>query len=121
VGGAFNGFTSEELTCYLVKMPAQYLELAVSVLSDMVINPSLPEKEVVKERQVILEEIKMYKDQPASYVYELLDELLWPAQPLGEPIIGTVDSVNRVTRRTCVFSSGGIIRRQISWSAPQGH
>jgi predicted Zn-dependent peptidase len=98
-GGALNGFTSEELTCYLVKMPARYLELSLDVLSDMVINPSLPDLEVGKEKQVILEEIKMYKDQPASYVYELLDELLWPRQPLGAPIIGTADSVSRISRK----------------------
>jgi len=99
VGGALNGFTSEELTCYLVKIPCRYLDLALGILSDMVLNPTLPELEVEKEKQVILEEIKMYKDQPQSYVYELLDELLWPAQPLGSPIIGTSESVNRINRQ----------------------
>jgi len=97
VGGSLNGFTSEELTCYLVKIPASYLELALDVLSSMVINPALKPEEVEKEKQVILEEIKMHKDQPASHVYELLDQLLWPRQTLGTPIIGTVDSVNRIS------------------------
>ncbi|MFA5145465.1 MAG: pitrilysin family protein [Candidatus Omnitrophota bacterium] len=99
LGGALNGFTSEELTCYLVKIPASHWELASDVLSDMVINPSLPGSEVEKEKAVILEEIKMYRDQPASYVYELLDELLWPGQPLGAPIIGTAGSVTKLTRQ----------------------
>jgi predicted Zn-dependent peptidase len=98
VGGVLNGFTSEEATCYFVKIPRRYMDLALDVLSDMVIHPALPEKEVEKERQVILEEIKMYKDQPQSYVYELLDGLLWPRQPLGEPIIGSAESVNRIKR-----------------------
>jgi predicted Zn-dependent peptidase len=98
VGGSLNGFTSEELTCYLAKIPARHLELTLDVLSNMVINPALPRPEIKKEKQVILEEIKMYKDQPASYVYELLDELLWPKQPLGAPIIGTVESVSRIER-----------------------
>jgi predicted Zn-dependent peptidase len=98
VGGSLNGFTSEELTCYLVKMPARYLNLALDVLADMVVNPLLPQLEIEKERTVILEEIKMYKDLPQSYVHELLDELLWPDQPLGAPIIGTVESVSKVTR-----------------------
>jgi predicted Zn-dependent peptidase len=93
VGGSLNGFTSEELTCYLVKIPADYLSLALDVLSDMVINPSLPAVEIEKEKTVILEEIKMYRDQPQSHVHELLDELLWPRQPLGAPIIGTEGSV----------------------------
>ena len=54
VGGLLNAFTSEELTCYLVKIPAGYLEKALDILSDMVLNPSLPEPEVEKEKQVIL-------------------------------------------------------------------
>ncbi|MCX5706147.1 MAG: pitrilysin family protein [Candidatus Omnitrophica bacterium] len=98
VGGSLNGFTSEELTCYLVKMPGVYLERALSVLSDMVINPTLPKNEIEKEKAVILEELKMYKDLPQSYVYELLDELLWSNQPLGAPIIGTVESVTSINR-----------------------
>ena len=104
VGGSLNGFTSEELTCYLVKIPAAYLRLALDVLSDMVLNPTLPSKEIEKEKQVILEEIKMHKDLPQSYCLDLLDELLWPDQPLGEPIIGTLDSVSGITKRDlCLF------------------
>lgn len=103
VGGALNGFTSEEATCYLAKIPGQYLNLALDVLSSMAINPSLPNLEVDKEKQVILEEIKMYKDQPASYVYELLDELLWPKQPLGRPVIGTEESIKRIKREDLIL------------------
>ena len=99
VGGSLNGFTSEELTCYLVKVPAHRINTGLSILSDMVINPTLPAQEIKKEKTVILEELKMYKDLPQSYVYELLDELLWPKQPLGSPIIGTVESVNSLDRR----------------------
>ncbi|MFA5089849.1 MAG: pitrilysin family protein [Candidatus Omnitrophota bacterium] len=95
-GGTLNGFTSEELTCYLVKLPAEHLVLALDILSDMVINPRLSPDEVKKEKTVILEEIKMYKDLPQSYVHELLDELLWPAQPLGMSIAGSVESVSRM-------------------------
>ena len=98
VGGSLNGFTSEELTCYLVKMPRRYIGLALKILSDMVINPKFPQKEIEKEKTVIIEEIKMYKDLPQSYVYELLDELLWPNQPLGMTISGTVESVSRIGR-----------------------
>jgi predicted Zn-dependent peptidase len=96
IGGSLNGFTSEELTCYLVKIPALHLNLALDILSDMVINPLLLEEEVERERAVILEEAKMYKDLPQSYVYELLDELLWPGQPLGMSIIGTPESISRI-------------------------
>jgi predicted Zn-dependent peptidase len=98
VGGSFNGFTSEEATCYLVKIPAPYLDMAVDILSDMVINPTVPAKEVEKERTVILEEIKMYKDLPQSYVHELLDQLLWPDQPLGMSVLGTNETVSKINR-----------------------
>lgn len=100
VGGSLNGFTSEELTCYLTKLPHPYLNLALDILSDMVINPTLPREEIQKEKTVIIEEIKMHKDLPQSYVYELLDELLWPNHPLGMNISGTIESVNQITRES---------------------
>jgi predicted Zn-dependent peptidase len=99
VGGSLNGFTSEELTCYLIKAPERYLKLALDILSDMVINPIFAPQEIEKERTVILEEIKMYKDLPQSHVHELLDELLWPHQPLGESIAGSQESVKNITRQ----------------------
>ncbi len=102
VGGLLNGFTSEELTCYLVKIPSVYVDRAIRVLSDMVIRPTLPEGEFKREKTVILEELKMYRDLPQSYVYELLDELLWPNQPLGAPIIGTVESLAQISRDSLV-------------------
>lgn len=97
-GGTFNGFTAEEFTCYLVKVLAKDTELGVDILSDMVLNPRLDEKEIEKEKSVIVEEINMYKDIPAHYVHEILTEMLWPGQPLGMPLAGTVESVNSITR-----------------------
>jgi len=99
VGGALNGFTSEELTCYLARLPKLHLDLVSDVLSDMVLHPLLNEQEVNKERTVILEEAKMYKDQPQSYMYDLLDELLWPDHPLGKAIIGTPESISRIKKQ----------------------
>jgi predicted Zn-dependent peptidase len=115
VGGALNGFTSEEATCYFAKLPRRYLDLGLDVLSDMVLHPLLPPEEVEKERTVIQEELKMYKDQPQSYVYELLDELLWPKQMLGLSIIGTEDTINAITRqglaefKNCHYTSQNIV------------
>lgn len=99
VGGSFNGFTSEEVTCYLVKLPAVYLELALDILAGMVVEPVIPADELERERTVVLEEIKMYKDQPQSYVHELLDRLLWPDHPLGMSILGTKESVTSIGRK----------------------
>jgi predicted Zn-dependent peptidase len=100
IGGTLNAFTSEELTCVLAKVPAEHADTAIAILSDMAINPLLSEEDVEKERTVILEEIKMYRDLPQSYVYELLDELMWPNHPLGLAVIGCAESVSGLKRDT---------------------
>lgn len=102
VGGSLNGFTSQELTCYFVKIPAEFSSLAVSVLSDMVLNPLMDETELAKEKHVIIEEIKMYKDLPQAYVHDLIDQLLWPKHPLGINIAGTEESVAALSRKSLV-------------------
>lgn len=99
IGGLLNGATTEETTCYLAKFPHRHLEHVLDVLSDMALYPLLSEEDVEKERAVILEEVKMYKDLPGEYVQELLDELLWPGQPLGLPIIGLEDSLAQIKRK----------------------
>jgi len=101
-GGSFNGFTSEEYTCYLVKLLAKDIELGIDILSDMVLNPKLDQAEVDKEKSVIIEEINMYKDIPAQHVHEILTEMLWPGQPLGMPLAGSVESVKALTRKDVV-------------------
>lgn len=101
-GGSFNGFTSEEHTCYLVKLLAKDAELGIDILSDMVLNPRLDAEEIKKEKSVIVEEINMYKDIPAHYVHEILGEMMWPDQPLGMPLAGTVESVRSITRDAIV-------------------
>lgn len=97
-GGTFNGFTAEEHTCYLVKVLSKDIELGVDILSDMILNPKMAEEELQKEKKVIIEEINMYKDMPAHYVHEILAEMMWPAQPLGMPLAGTVETVESITR-----------------------
>jgi len=97
-GGSFNGFTAEEHTCYLVKVLSKDAELGLDILSDMVLHPKLDEDEIAKEKDVIIEEINMYKDIPSHYVHEVLAEMMWPGQPLGFPLAGTVESVRSVTK-----------------------
>jgi len=98
-GGVFNAFTGEESTCYFVKILKQHFSLALDVLSDMVKNSLFTEKDIDRERTVILEEIKMYQDQPSQLVHERLNELLWPNQSLGRFIAGTLKSVSRLRRK----------------------
>jgi len=98
VGGVLNGFTADEATCYMVKVPAQHLTLGMDILTDMVFNACLDQKEIEREKFVIREEIKMYKDQPAEYVNELLGGIMWPNNPLGRPLTGTIKNVQGFER-----------------------
>ncbi|OGW82166.1 MAG: hypothetical protein A3G33_10590 [Omnitrophica bacterium RIFCSPLOWO2_12_FULL_44_17] len=93
VGGMLNAFTSEECTCFFVKIPKRHFSRAFDVLQDMVNHSVSKPEDFEKERAVILEEIKMYMDVPSQYVQEMITELLWPKQPLGRPISGTLETV----------------------------
>ncbi|HEY4025585.1 MAG TPA: pitrilysin family protein [Candidatus Dormibacteraeota bacterium] len=98
VGGVMNASTDKELTVYWTRVPEDQLELAVDVLFDIVSDSQLAPDDVERERMVILEELKMYMDQPQDYVHSLFEQVMWPGHPLGRDIIGTVESVSRASR-----------------------
>lgn len=98
IGGSLNGFTTQELTCYLAKVPAKYLSGALDVLGDMALNANLASEDIETERQVILEEIRMYNDLPSHAVSDLLNEMLWPDGPLGRSISGEIKTVGKISR-----------------------
>ncbi|MBF0252686.1 MAG: insulinase family protein [Candidatus Omnitrophica bacterium] len=99
VGGLFNAFTSDETTCYMVKVPSKYTDRALEILADMVTNPKFDPIELEKEKFVVCEEINMYKDQPAEKVLENLAQMMWPDDPLGRPLTGTIENVKAFTRK----------------------
>ena len=92
-GGTLNGFTGEEFTCYYAKVLKNKVRSALDVLSDMVLHARLEQKDIEKEKQVIIEEIKMYWDLPSSYVHDLLNELIWANHPLGMHLAGTPETI----------------------------
>jgi predicted Zn-dependent peptidase len=96
-GGELNGFTSETITAYWCKMPSSKLNIALDVLSDIVKNPLLDEKELEKERKIIFEEIKMRKDSPMVYVVDKIKSELYSG-PFGMDISGTVETMGGITR-----------------------
>jgi len=102
VGGTLNGFTAEEFTCYMAKVPQRYARRALGVLADMVRRPTLTARDVDNEREVILEEIRMYEDSPGQLIHDLFNQLLWPDHPLGRLLSGTSDSVRRISRQNLV-------------------
>ncbi len=101
-GGSLNGFTSEEVSCFLAKVSFEHQDIALEVLSDMVLNASVDNEELERERGVIIEEIKMYQDLPNHYVHDILAEIMWPGNPLGFSIAGSVDSVNGILRKDII-------------------
>ena len=101
-GGSLNGFTSEEVSCFLAKVSFKHQDTALEVLSDMVLNASIDRMEFERERGVIIEEIKMYQDLPNHYVHDILAEIMWPGNPLGFPITGSIDSVSAILRKDIV-------------------
>ncbi len=97
VGGSLNAFTTEEQTCFYAKIPALHIKQTFDVLSDMVIAPKIAQKDMNKEKTVIVEEIKMYHDLPQYYVLELLDQLIWNGHPLGKGLAGSIETVSAMT------------------------
>lgn len=97
-GGSFNAFTEEEFTSVVAKVQPKDLESAVEVLTDMVLHSRLDPREMRKEKEVILEEIRMVQDLPMQHVHDLLSTLLWPHHPLGRDIAGTASTLARIRR-----------------------
>ena len=98
VGGIYNAFTSEEYTGYFAKVASSHLDLVLDWVSDIYLNSLLPEKEIEKERGVIIEEINMYLDTPMIYIGELWKKLLYGDQPAGWEVSGTKESVAKIKR-----------------------
>ena len=98
VGGELNAFTGKEYTCYYARVLDADLPLAIDVLSDMVTSSLIEPKDVDAERGVILEEIAMNDDDPTDTVHEAFAAQLFGDTPLGRPILGSVDSINSITR-----------------------
>ena len=92
-GGNFNACTGEESTCYFAHLPCEYLGEAVDILSDMYLRATIPADEFVREKQVVIEEIKMYADEPDSVAMENLQRNLFPRSTLGAPVAGTAASL----------------------------
>ena len=102
VGGIYNAFTGEEYTGYFAKVAFPHFGLALDWVSDIFLNSILPEKEIEKEKGVIIEEINMIYDHPMNYVQTLWNKLLYGDQPAGWDIAGTKETVPKMTREKLI-------------------
>ncbi|KIL44934.1 M16 family metallopeptidase [Jeotgalibacillus soli] len=98
IGGQVNAFTSKEYTCYYAKVLDNHASHALSILGDMFFNSEFDPTELNKEKNVVLEEIKMYEDTPDDIVHDLLGEAVYETHPLGYPILGTAETIASFTQ-----------------------
>jgi predicted Zn-dependent peptidase len=87
-GGVVNAATDKEVTVFWSRVPARHWRIALDVVADMIVAPMLREADVESEKKVIVEELRMYRDQPQDRVHTLVDELLYPNHPLGWEVAG---------------------------------
>ncbi|WP_352417833.1 pitrilysin family protein [Proteiniborus sp.] len=98
IGGQINAFTSKECTCYYVKVLDNHIDIAIDVLSDMLFNSLFDKEDIIKEKSVICEEIKMYEDSPEDLVHDLLSQTIFDGNSLSYPILGSEETLNKITR-----------------------
>jgi predicted Zn-dependent peptidase len=102
VGGVLNAATDKEMTMFWAKVPAEHLELAADVVGDMVWHSRFELAEIEKERDVVVEELRMYLDNPQEWVGTLFEEVMWPGHALGRDTAGTEESVRSLGRDDCI-------------------
>jgi len=98
VGGDLNAYTTKEETAIYATFLTEYYERSVELISDILFNSTFPETELKKEKEVIIEEINSYKDNPAEMIFDDFDELMYSNHPIGRNILGTVKSVKGFSR-----------------------
>lgn len=111
VGGMLDAFTSKEQICFNAKVLDEHLPIAFDVIADIVLRPNFDSEDVKKERQVVLEEIKMDLDNPEYLLHDIFTRGFWPGHSLGRPILGTPDTVKK-------FNRDVLWRRFQNWFAP---
>lgn len=99
VGGELNAYTTKEETAIHASFMAEHYERAIEIISDITFNSIYPPKEIAKEKEVVLEEINSYKDNPAELIFDDFEELIFKNQPIGRNILGTVNTVKSFSKQ----------------------
>lgn len=98
VGGEVNAYTGKEDTTFYASFLPEYYPRAMDLLKDLVFQATFPEREIAKEKEVIIDEIHSYEDNPSDLIFDEFDQWLFPNHSLGHPILGTPESVRSLTR-----------------------
>lgn len=101
-GGSINAFTDKENTCFYARVLDIHTNKAIDVLSDIYLNSIFDENEIEREKQVVIEELKMYEDSPDDLSFDLLTEKIWEHHPLGHRIVGTEETIKAFSREKII-------------------
>ncbi len=99
VGGSYNAFTGKEYTGFYAKVGSQHCDVALDIISDMLLNSKFDNVGIEKERGTIIEELNMFLDNPTMRISFLFEEILYPNRPMGWDIIGTKETINSAKRK----------------------
>ena len=100
LGAQFNAFTSEEMTAYYTRTAPEHFKVGLDVLTDMLFHSKFDSDEIEREKGTIIQEIRMYDDQPMALAPRTFQELMYPDHPLGRPVLGTDQTIHAMTRET---------------------
>ncbi|MEA1979870.1 MAG: pitrilysin family protein [candidate division Zixibacteria bacterium] len=102
IGGNLNAFTSREQTCFTARVLDEYIETALDVLSDITCHATMTPTNIKREKMVIIEEIKESVDNPSDQIHDIFAKTYWDDDPLGTPIMGSVESIKNMSRKNIV-------------------
>ena len=96
-GGVVNAATDKEVTVFWSRVPARHWKVALDVVADLIRAPMLRPGDIDNEKHVVIEELRMYRDQPQDRVHTMIDELLYPKHPLGWEVAGREPVIKSLT------------------------
>jgi predicted Zn-dependent peptidase len=98
IGADLNAYTSKEETCIYATFLNEYYDRTLDLFQDILFHSTFPEKELLKEKQVVMDEIRSYQDNPADQIFDDFEDLVFAGHPLGKNVLGTVKSLKKLTR-----------------------
>lgn len=102
IGGELNAYTTKEEIVLYTSFPKEYLDRSIELLNDIAFNSIYPEKEIEKEKDIVIDEINSYLDSPSEYIFDEFEDTLFNGHPLGKNILGTKESVTSITREDLI-------------------
>src|SRR4030066_2541844 len=102
LGGELNAFTTRETTTFYVKVLDEHIAKGIEIISDLFLHSSMGRKEMEKEKQVVLEKLKMVEDDPEDYIHDMHARLVWDGNPLARPIVGSAKTIQGLNRNSMI-------------------